>query len=336
MSGAHQTAVMIMASLLAGTLACSEPRATRDGQPAPGGTATGGASSAVGGGAGASAPAGSGGQSQPGAGGSGASPPNTPASDADEPPAVPACGVKDGICLQGCPPSAADPDCSAAGPPKLDKGMSCTMGSDCVSGACTDGVCCESACSLCQSCAVTGKAGSCTALYNEPDPGQCAAAGQLCVAAETCGRLDQRSQGEVFNTALYPAGGALAQEIIVGRTGKLVAAKLRIDCRPSAVVTLEIRTIGNGTPGTVVLASESVTQEQVALQKPGERMITFSQPASVTAGQRIALAARFMTAGCTFQDHEGQAYPGTFWFLTPDGWEVEEEGDLSFQTYLVP
>jgi len=66
-------------------------------------------------------------------------------------------------------------------------GQSCTGDEDCISGHCTDGVCCESACSgRCEACAETGQAGKCVAVGGTPRgvrlpcPGTGTACGGIC------------------------------------------------------------------------------------------------------------------------------------------------------------
>jgi len=64
-------------------------------------------------------------------------------------------------------------------------GTACTANSECGSGFCVDGVCCNNACQgTCQSCAVIGSVGTCTAVAAGSDPrNDCAPD-----AASTCGK----------------------------------------------------------------------------------------------------------------------------------------------------
>ncbi|MFO0666095.1 MAG: kelch repeat-containing protein [Polyangiaceae bacterium] len=68
------------------------------------------------------------------------------------------------------------------------RGGSCTSASDCATGSCVDGVCCEvAACGTCQTCAGTDP-GKCTSIVNAEDPDTCAAANHVsCNEKGVCG-----------------------------------------------------------------------------------------------------------------------------------------------------
>lgn len=80
----------------------------------------------------------------------------------------PRCGAADGHCPAGCA-SGQDPDC------KKPTGQPCSNPSECASGFCAGGYCCNEACAApCRSCAAaaTGQAsGSCAAVRAGSDPG---------------------------------------------------------------------------------------------------------------------------------------------------------------------
>jgi hypothetical protein len=60
-------------------------------------------------------------------------------------------------------------------------GAPCANGAECASGACTDGVCCDTACSgLCKACNVAGMAGTCSNIPAGTDPAN------ECAGAATC------------------------------------------------------------------------------------------------------------------------------------------------------
>lgn len=60
----------------------------------------------------------------------------------------------------------------------------CTMDSECDTGHCVDGACCEVAsCGLCESCNTPLNPGYCAPLQNEPDPGLC---NTICFAGSCC------------------------------------------------------------------------------------------------------------------------------------------------------
>jgi len=59
---------------------------------------------------------------------------------------------------------------------KKAAGAPCTQASECMSNVCADGVCCNRACGVCESCALSGSAGTCTPVaagQSDPD-GSCA------------------------------------------------------------------------------------------------------------------------------------------------------------------
>jgi hypothetical protein len=78
------------------------------------------------------------------------------------------------------PPPDAAPDApvDAPPPPPPDapelrrNGLPCTVGQQCQSGLCADGVCCDVGCAgLCEACNLPGWVGTCTAVPNGEDPG---------------------------------------------------------------------------------------------------------------------------------------------------------------------
>jgi RHS repeat-associated protein len=69
-------------------------------------------------------------------------------------------------------------------------GIACTTGTQCASGFCVNGVCCDSACNgQCQACNVTGAVGTCSPKPNNPacnDANACTS-GETCQSNGTCG-----------------------------------------------------------------------------------------------------------------------------------------------------
>jgi len=89
------------------------------------------------------------------------------------------------------PALAADPkigctgnrSCDGAGHCSLDNGSACTTNADCVSGFCTDSVCCESACDQqCYSCNQVGQLGKCDPIAGGTDE----SASMTCVGVFRC------------------------------------------------------------------------------------------------------------------------------------------------------
>ncbi len=91
--------------------------------------------------------------------------------------------------------------CAPDGVCKLVQGQECVDDDQCVSGFCTDGVCCDDRChGICESCALPGRAGFCDALpEGTPAPEDCPME-----SVSTCGRNGLCS-GE-RSCALYPSG----------------------------------------------------------------------------------------------------------------------------------
>src|SRR5204862_1533856 len=83
--------------------------------------------------------------------------------------------------------------CNGGGCTLKPIGTACTMPTECDSGFCAQGFCCDQACTgTCKSCAISGKQGTCSnvASGTAPTPaGQCVA-----TAATTCG-LDGTCNG---------------------------------------------------------------------------------------------------------------------------------------------
>jgi hypothetical protein len=84
-------------------------------------------------------------------------------------------------------------ECNGAGLCEVANGSACTLGSQCQSGSCTDGVCCSAACGgLCQACtlAKTGVAtGTCASIVNATDPDNECLGATSCNGAGACTKL---------------------------------------------------------------------------------------------------------------------------------------------------
>ena len=67
-------------------------------------------------------------------------------------------------------------------------GLTCQKASDCISGYCTDGICCQSACQgTCEECTVTNNLGTCVMVAKgKQDPVTCSAPGKVCDGAGGC------------------------------------------------------------------------------------------------------------------------------------------------------
>jgi len=93
--------------------------------------------------------------------------------------------------------------CNGVGACQLPNGQSCMMNSQCASGTCVDGVCCNQACTgTCQACNVQNSVGTCVSVpantdpANECNPGSCDGLGQCQVALGTsCTTANQCTSG---------------------------------------------------------------------------------------------------------------------------------------------
>src|SRR5262245_29147388 len=69
------------------------------------------------------------------------------------------------------PPKLDAPASTTPPPTNLPNGRSCSSGSDCQSGECVDGVCCNNSCaSKCSSCVLPGSVGTCMPVPAGQDP----------------------------------------------------------------------------------------------------------------------------------------------------------------------
>lgn len=101
--------------------------------------------------------------------------------------------------------------CSAAMrcEPLAANGTSCTAGTDCVSGACVDGVCCDTACDgVCESCNVSGRAGTCAPVPRATDPARECMPGFVCNGARACVSDPTYDAGASMPDAGPPDAGA--------------------------------------------------------------------------------------------------------------------------------
>ena len=74
------------------------------------------------------------------------------------------------------------------GPQPPPANLTCTVGAQCASGFCVDGVCCDKACDgSCESCALTGKVGTCSPIKNATDDS--CGGHSICDATGACRKL---------------------------------------------------------------------------------------------------------------------------------------------------
>ncbi len=107
-----------------------------------------------------------------------------------------ACNVAGSVGTCASVPSGQDPASECAGAVSCNgagacgffpTGAACTLGAECVSGNCVDGVCCSSACGgTCKACNVAGSIGTCTNISAGQDPANECAGTQVCDGAGLC------------------------------------------------------------------------------------------------------------------------------------------------------
>jgi hypothetical protein len=237
---------------------------------------------------------------------------------------------------------------------KMGRGVLCRQSEECLSGFCVDGVCCERACTTCESCnsLLSGLRGSCTTLSNVDDPGVCDGAQQIC-ALGTCGEIDQVQLSTMAATATLSPTNSSAQGITVGRTGRLVGVRVRSTCRSGDSIKLTITALSATGPIGGALATASLSGYQMVDQlPPGEVQISTTHypmqlfmletPLAVTQGRQLAIILSSQADGGCIVNNFGfferaDAYPGPLFFTNPTSgnWE-KTTGDLVFETVMAP
>ena len=80
--------------------------------------------------------------------------------------------------------------CNGAGVCAKTGAQACALGTDCVSGNCADGVCCNTACTMaCMACNLPGSPGVCSAIATgkpDPNPANACGGGSLCDGMGAC------------------------------------------------------------------------------------------------------------------------------------------------------
>jgi hypothetical protein len=172
----------------------------------------------------------------------------------------------------------------------------------------------------------------------------------LAPGAALAGTLDQQqTDGSGGNSAIF-SGQSDAQTFTAGLSGGVDRVDLQLEtvATPTAPLTVEIRNVSGGMPGTTVLASQSVPGSSV----PGTLAfvpINFATSAPVVAGTQYAIVAYSSTSngspyGWAFTPNGASLYTGGAGFYTltspPSGaWSplngMLADADLAFKTYVV-
>jgi hypothetical protein len=94
-------------------------------------------------------------------------------------------GMQDTFPANACTGNGA---CNGAGTCLLNNGSTCSASSQCLTGFCVDGVCCNTACNgTCQSCNINGSQGTCSNVpFGALDQGTCSSGGHACDGNGLC------------------------------------------------------------------------------------------------------------------------------------------------------
>jgi hypothetical protein len=171
----------------------------------------------------------------------------------------------------------------------------------------------------------------------------------LAPGAALAGTLDQQqTDGSSVGGYAISAAESNAQSFTAGLSGGLDRVDLFLEpnMAPSAYLSVEIRDVSGGAPGSLVLASRSVPAPSI----PGTAAfvsINFAPPAPVAAGTQYAIVAYSAAAGSSSYlwhysvPSNPNPYAAGGHFLTssspPSGaWTPNSPEDLAFRTYVVP
>lgn len=181
----------------------------------------------------------------------------------------------------------------------------------------------------------------------------CCALGLLLVlwapgVARASGTLDQSSTdvsgGYASLTSQACCALSGAQTFTAGLTGSLGRVDLYLSefGPPTAPLTVEIRDVSGGQPGSTVLASASVPESSVPTSpSSGWVEVDFASPAQVVAGTQYAIVAYTTETGIAayywWQSNSDTYSGGTFWLsqaVPPSTWSDPVEIDHAFKTYV--
>jgi hypothetical protein len=168
-------------------------------------------------------------------------------------------------------------------------------------------------------------------------------------ASAAAGDLDQQQILNLGARGIIAGGSPQsgAQTFTAGRSGLLDQVDLDIDNVGSPLdLTVELRNVVTGQPGTQVLASASLPASRVPLA-PAHVFVSipFAVPSSVTAGTQYAIVAYTASTGGNFYHWRdggppdpyagGVEYvPGSSPPVAP--WNPQATIDFTFKTYVAP
>jgi hypothetical protein len=170
------------------------------------------------------------------------------------------------------------------------------------------------------------------------------AACALAPGAALAGTLDQQQIDGSGGFVSVWMGQSAAQTFTAGISGGVDQVDLHLGTNggtPIAPLSVEIRGASGGSPGSLVLASQSVPAFSAV---PTFRSIKFAAPAPVVAGTQYAIVA-YSAADFSFlyqwsQSVTADPYANGAGFRTlnspPSGAWMPVTGDFAFKTYVVP
>jgi hypothetical protein len=166
----------------------------------------------------------------------------------------------------------------------------------------------------------------------------------LAPAAALAGTPDQQQTDSSGGFVSIWMGQSAAQTFTAGLSGRVDQVDLHLGTNgatPIAPLSVEIRDASGGSPGSSVLASQSVPAFSAI---PAFRSIKFAAPAPVVAGTRYAIVA-YSGADFSFlyqwsQSVTADPYANGAGFRTlsspPSGAWMPVTGDFAFKTYVAP
>jgi hypothetical protein len=173
----------------------------------------------------------------------------------------------------------------------------------------------------------------------------CVACG-LAPGATLAGTLDQQQTDSSGASYAIASNGSLAQTFTAGLSGGVDQVDLNLQRfgSPTAPLSIEIRDVSGGVPGSTVLASHSVPISSVPTVR-AFAPVSFATPAPVMAGIQYAIVAYSPTpfgndyawsVGGTANPYPGGAGFGTPTFPPAGPWTQLSTQDLAFKTYVAP
>ena len=165
--------------------------------------------------------------------------------------------------------------------------------------------------------------------------------------AAQAGTLDQQQTSSLGLGYQINSGQSVAQTFTAGLSGEIDQVDLNVDKTgaPTAPLSVEIRPVSGGAPGSTVLSASTVPASAVGSYPPAFVQVNFAAPAPVTAGTQYAIDAYAATPQTDRYEWSWGAtsdpYPaGASFFIgssPPSGtWTMDASQDLGFKTYVAP